>query len=107
VTSRVEGTAQTRRRRRANAAFDFPPIRQPQSQSQKGLPERKRFMIDPRVTKLADVLVNYSCALKPGERLLIEAIDVPHEFTCECIGWHGRPAASRWSSWSQTASNAP
>ncbi len=42
-------------------------------------------MIDPRVTKLADVLVNYSCALKPGERLLIEAIDVPHEFTCECI----------------------
>lgn len=42
-------------------------------------------MIDPRVTKLASVLVNYSCAVKHGEKILIEAIDVPHEFTCECI----------------------
>ena len=42
-------------------------------------------MHDPRITKLANVLVNYSCAVRPGERLLIEAIDVPHEFTSECI----------------------
>ena len=42
-------------------------------------------MIDPRMTRLADVLVNYSCELKSGERILIEAIDVPHEFTCELI----------------------
>jgi aminopeptidase len=42
-------------------------------------------MLDPRVTKLADVLINYSCALKPGEKILIEAIDVPHEFTVECV----------------------
>ncbi|MCK6484030.1 MAG: aminopeptidase [Phycisphaerae bacterium] len=38
-------------------------------------------MTDPRIEKLADVLINYSCALKPGERVLIEAIDVPHAFT--------------------------
>ncbi len=42
-------------------------------------------MIDPRITRLADVLVNYSCAVKPGDKILIEAIDVPHEFTCECV----------------------
>ncbi|MEP0844564.1 MAG: aminopeptidase [Phycisphaerae bacterium] len=38
-------------------------------------------MTDPRIDKLADLLVNYSCAVKPGDHLLIEAIDVPHEFT--------------------------
>src|SRR5438552_3044983 len=42
-------------------------------------------MIDPRLTKLADVLVNYSCSLKCGEKILIEAIDVPHEFTMELV----------------------
>ena len=42
-------------------------------------------MHDSRLTKLANVLVNYSCAVKDGERILIEAIDVPHEFTCELI----------------------
>ena len=38
-------------------------------------------MTDPRIEKLAGVLVNYSCAVKPGEAILIEAIDVPHAFT--------------------------
>jgi aminopeptidase len=38
-------------------------------------------MTDPRIVKLADVLVNYSCDIKPGEKILIEAIDVPHVFT--------------------------
>ncbi len=42
-------------------------------------------MVDPRVTKLAETLVNYSCAVKSGEKILIEAIDVPHEFTAECV----------------------
>ena len=42
-------------------------------------------MIDPRITKLADVLVNYSCTVKPGEKILIEAIDIPHEVTCELV----------------------
>jgi aminopeptidase len=38
-------------------------------------------MVDPRVEKLANMLVNYSCAVQKGERALVEAIDVPHEFT--------------------------
>ncbi len=42
-------------------------------------------MLDPRITKLAETLVNYSCAVKSGEKILIEAIDVPHEFTAECV----------------------
>jgi len=42
-------------------------------------------MIDPRMTKLADVLVNYSTAVKSEEKILIEAIDIPHEMTCELI----------------------
>jgi len=37
--------------------------------------------IDPRYQKLADVLVNYSVAAKKGEKVLIEAIDIPHDFT--------------------------
>lgn len=42
-------------------------------------------MVDPRVTKLAQTLVNYSCAVKSGEKILIEAIDVPHAFATECV----------------------
>lgn len=42
-------------------------------------------MLDPRMTKLADLLVNYSCAVKKGEKILIEAIDIPHAFTVELI----------------------
>lgn len=42
-------------------------------------------MLDPRITKLANVLINYSTELKPGERVLIEAIDVPASITCELI----------------------
>ena len=42
-------------------------------------------MIDPRMQKLADVLINYSCALKAGEKVLIEAIDIPHEFTTTLV----------------------
>lgn len=42
--------------------------------------------MDPRVTKLADQLVNYSCAVKKGERLLVEcfgfdALPLVHEIT--------------------------
>src|SRR5688500_12441330 len=38
-------------------------------------------MTDPRIDKLADLLINYSCELKSGEKILIEAIDIPHAFT--------------------------
>ncbi|MCK4659087.1 MAG: aminopeptidase [Phycisphaerae bacterium] len=42
-------------------------------------------MIDPRMTQLADVLINYSTEVKPGEKILIEAIDVPPEITCVLV----------------------
>ena len=42
-------------------------------------------MTDPRYTKLAKLLVNYSTALKKGERILLDMIDVPDEFTIELI----------------------
>src|SRR5258705_8451934 len=38
-------------------------------------------MTDPRIDKLASLLINYSCEVKAGEKILIEAIDVPHTFT--------------------------
>ncbi|MGN6369531.1 MAG: aminopeptidase [Phycisphaerae bacterium] len=42
-------------------------------------------MLDPRYTKLAKTLINYSCELKKGEKVLIEAIDIPHDFTKELV----------------------
>ncbi|HWL08544.1 MAG TPA: aminopeptidase [Planctomicrobium sp.] len=34
-------------------------------------------MIDPRIDRLAEVLVSHSCRLQPGENVLIEAFDLP------------------------------
>ncbi len=42
-------------------------------------------MIDQRLKKLAQNLVNYSIKLKPNEKCLINAIDVPDEFVTEII----------------------
>jgi aminopeptidase len=42
-------------------------------------------MTDPRYTKLAKLLVNYSTVLKKGDRILLDMIDVPDEFTIELI----------------------
>lgn len=42
-------------------------------------------MTDPRITKLADMLINYSCELKKGEHLLIEAFDLPEEMVIETV----------------------
>jgi aminopeptidase len=42
-------------------------------------------MTDPRYFKLAKLLVNYSTALKKGDRILLDMIDVPDEFTIELI----------------------
>jgi aminopeptidase len=51
-------------------------------------------MTDPRIDKLADVLINYSCAVKSGELILIEAIDVPHAFTKSLVR-HAAAAGGR------------
>ena len=37
-------------------------------------------MSDPRFKKLADILVSHSTKVKPGEKVLIEAYDIPEEF---------------------------
>src|SRR5262252_2073497 len=42
-------------------------------------------MTDPRYTKLAKLLANYSTSLKKGDRILLDMIDVPDEFTIELI----------------------
>ncbi len=42
-------------------------------------------MTDPRYTNLATLLVNYSTALKKGDRVLGDATDVPDEFVVELM----------------------
>ena len=42
-------------------------------------------MADPRFAKLAKLLIEYSTRMKRGERLLIEVIDVPDEFSVELM----------------------
>jgi aminopeptidase len=42
-------------------------------------------MTDPRYSKLAKLLVEYSTALKQGDRILLDMIDVPDEFTVELV----------------------
>jgi aminopeptidase len=42
-------------------------------------------MTDPRYLKLAKLLVEYSTELKKGDRILLDMIDVPDEFTIELI----------------------
>jgi aminopeptidase len=42
-------------------------------------------MTDPRYTKLADVLVNYSTQIKKGDNALLELTDVPDDFTVELV----------------------
>jgi len=42
-------------------------------------------MTDPRFEKLATVLVDYSTALKKGDRVLLDMMDVPDEFCIELL----------------------
>jgi aminopeptidase len=42
-------------------------------------------MKDPRFTRLANLLVRHSAAIKPGERVLVEAFDIPGDFTTELV----------------------
>jgi aminopeptidase len=42
-------------------------------------------MTDPRFAKLARQIIEYSCALKRGEKVLLDMMDVPDEFTVELI----------------------
>ena len=42
-------------------------------------------MTDPRYTKLAKLLVNYSTKIKKGDHALLDMIDVPDEFSVELV----------------------
>jgi aminopeptidase len=42
-------------------------------------------MTDPRYTRLARLLIEYSLALKKGDRVLLDMIDIPDEFTVELM----------------------
>src|SRR4051794_10693997 len=42
-------------------------------------------MTDPRYTKLAKLLIEYSTSLKRGENVLLDMIDVPDEFSIELM----------------------
>src|SRR6185503_2068484 len=42
-------------------------------------------MKDPRFIRLAQLLVHHSAAVKPNEKVLVEAFDIPHNFTTELI----------------------
>ncbi len=42
-------------------------------------------MTDPRYTKLAKLLIEYSTALKRGDQILLDMIDVPDEFAIELM----------------------
>src|SRR6266567_4449679 len=42
-------------------------------------------MTDPRFQKLAKLLVDYSTQLKKGDRVLLDMIDVPDEFSIELM----------------------
>ncbi|MDF9832525.1 aminopeptidase [Ereboglobus sp. PH5-5] len=43
------------------------------------------MLTDPRFTKLAQGLINFSCSLKKGERVLIDAFDIPDGMVIELI----------------------
>ncbi|HZT44196.1 MAG TPA: aminopeptidase [Chthonomonadaceae bacterium] len=42
-------------------------------------------MKDPRYTRLADTLVQHSLQVQPGDKVLVEAFDIPPDFTTELI----------------------
>ncbi len=55
-------------------------------------------MTDPRYTKLAKLLVNYSTEIKKGDPALLDMIDVPDEFAIELMrAVRAASAARRWS----------
>ena len=42
-------------------------------------------MTDPRYTKLAQLLVNYSTRIKRGEHVMLDMMDVPDEMSVELL----------------------
>ena len=54
-------------------------------------------MHDPRIDRLADILLDHSCELKPGERVLIEAFDLPEPvLVCRLVEGAAKRGGNRW-----------
>lgn len=48
--------------------------------------EKDALVKDPRSDRLADVLIHHSCRLQPGEKILIEAFDLPEpDLVCRLV----------------------
>ena len=57
-------------------------------------------MNDPRIQRLAEILIDHSCQLKSGEKLLIEAIDLPEpDLVCRLIELAAARGAHPLVSW--------
>ena len=57
-------------------------------------------MKDPRITRLADVLLDHSCEIQRGEKLLIEAFDLPQSsLVCELVEGAARRGALPLVTW--------
>lgn len=42
-------------------------------------------MIDPRMTRLAELLVHHSMRVQSGEKVLVEAFDIPSDMTVALV----------------------
>lgn len=61
-------------------------------------------MRDPRVAKLAEVLIGHSCQLKAGDKVLIEAFDLPDdELVCRLIEAATQRGAAPFVLWKRNA----
>jgi aminopeptidase len=57
-------------------------------------------MHDPRINKLADLLLNHSCQIKKGERVFIEAFDLPEPtLVCQLVEGAAKRGAMAMVSW--------
>jgi aminopeptidase len=57
-------------------------------------------MHDPRIDRLADILLDHSCELKPGERVLIEAFDLPDPtLVCRLVEGAAKRGGVPFASW--------
>jgi len=64
----------------------------------------KSAMHDPRLDKLADILLDHSCQLKPGEKVLIEAFDLPDPtLVCRLVQGAAKRGAVPLVSWKSNA----
>src|SRR4030095_7818122 len=61
-------------------------------------------MKDPRLNRLAEILIEHSCQLSKGEKVLIEAFDLPDPaLVCRLIELAAQRGAEPYVSWKNNA----